>query len=438
MNYLFFDIECSDGRHMCSFGYVLCDCRFNVLKQEDILINPEAPFRLARYGGEPQIQLGYPKERFYSSPNFVARYDKIKRILEAKNQLVIGHSILNDVNFLQLACDRYDKPHFEYSFFDEQQIYKTINEGKSVSTALEKIAETYGVEPESLHRSDDDSKTTMEIVRHMCADFDMSPEQLADAYPLSKGKVENGIVKRFVLDPYKWFCSAVFDIATDKKPQENRTDGGEAGEKTAQTNAKNDKKDKRFDGKKFCFATKLERTIPLKMYTVAQKISALGGEYTDNPVECDVFVKHKTSKCYRYVYATSHKGIRILPFETLLEELGLKYEDLEPYEFKGDYVGKKPKPIETGVSHVESTPSSIGDHLRAQKGKKGAKGVKQAKPEQNQDSQAAKKAQQPKPQTPQPKGQNAKRQSAKRNEYFKKRRLYMKAKQQAEKASSAN
>ena len=245
-------------------------------------------------------------------------------------------------------------------------------------------------------------------------------------------------IQRFVLDPYKWFCSAVFDIATDKKPQKNRTDGGEADEKTAQTNAKNDKKDKRFDGKKFCFATKLERTIPLKMYTVAQKISALGGEYTDNPVECDVFVKHKTSKCYRYVYATSHKGIRILPFETLLEELGLKYEDLEPYEFKGDYVGKKPKPIETGVSHVESTPSSIGDHLRAQKGKKGAKGAKQAKPEQNSDSQAAKKVQQPKPQSPQPKGQNAKRQSAKRNEYFKKRRLYMKAKQQAEKASSAN
>ena len=439
MNYLFFDIECSDGRHMCSFGYVLCDCRFNVLKQEDILINPEAPFRLARYGGEPQIQLGYPKERFYSSPNFVARYEKIKRILEAKNQLVIGHSILNDVNFLQLACERYDKPHFEYSFFDEQQIYKTINEGKAVSTALEKIAETYGVEPESLHRSDDDSKTTMEIVRHMCEDFDMSPEQLANAYPLSKGKVENGIVKRFVLDPYKWFCSAVFDINADKKNEKQVNGKGDTNAEQAGQAQQIIKKDKRFDGKKFCFATKLERTIPLKMYTVAQKISALGGEYTDNPAECDVFVKHQTSKCYRYVYATSHKGIRIVPFETLLDELGLKYEDLEPYEFKGDYVGKKPKPIETGVSHVESTPSSIGDHLRAQKGKKG-KPSKQAKPEQNNDAQAVKKAQ-PKPQNPQQKGQgvnSTNRQSAKRNEYFKKRRLAMKAKQQAEKASSAN
>ena len=269
MNYLFFDIECSDGRHMCSFGYVLCDCRFNILKKEDILINPEAPFRLSRYNGEPQIELGYPKEQFYAAPNFVARYDKIKRILEAKNQLVIGHSVLNDVNFLQLACERYEKPYFEYSFFDEQQVYKTINEGKSVSTALEKIAEAYGIEPESLHRSDDDSKTTMEIVRRMCKDLNMSPEKMADEYPLSKGKVEDGIVKRFVTEPYKWFCVAAFDVATQfdrdsiKKTNENKL----------------------FYGKKYCFSTKLERTIPLKIYTIVQKIAGLGGEYTDNPAE---------------------------------------------------------------------------------------------------------------------------------------------------------
>ena len=159
MNYLFFDIECSDGRHMCSFGYVLCDSNFEILKKEDILINPEAPFRLARAGFDPKIQLGYPKEVFYAAPNFVARYNKIKKILEAKNQIVMGHSVLNDVNFLQLACERYSKPNFEYSFFDEQQVYKTLNEGKSVATALEKIAEVYGIEPENLHRSDEDSRS---------------------------------------------------------------------------------------------------------------------------------------------------------------------------------------------------------------------------------------------------------------------------------------
>ena len=352
MNYLFFDIECSDGIHICSFGYVLTDSDFNVLKKEDILINPEAPFRLSRYKGEPQIQLGYPKEQFYAAPNFVARYEKIKRIIEKKNQLVLGHSVLNDVNFLQIACERYNKPHFEYSFIDEQYIYKAMNEGKAVSTALEKIAQVYEIEPESLHRSDDDSKTTMEIVRRMCADKRTTIDKLAEEYPLSKGKVENGIVKRFVTEPYKWFCSAVFDLKSKFDEQHK--------EKPLEKNAKN----KFFFGKKFCFATKLERTIPLKMYTLVEMITALGGEYTDNPAECDVFVRHRTSKCFRTQYAMQHRTAKVIPFETLLSVLEIKYDAVEPYDFKGDYVGKKPKPPETGVSHVESRPSSIGEIVK--------------------------------------------------------------------------
>ena len=44
LDYLFFDIEASEGRSMCSFGYVLTDENFNVLEKEDILINPEARF----------------------------------------------------------------------------------------------------------------------------------------------------------------------------------------------------------------------------------------------------------------------------------------------------------------------------------------------------------------------------------------------------------
>ena len=357
MNYLFFDIECSDGMHICSFGYVLTDGNFDVLKKEDILINPEAPFRLSKYKGEPQIQLGYPKEVFYAAPNFVARYEKIKRILEKKNQLVLGHSVLNDVNFLQIACERYGKPHFEYAFIDEQFIYKAMNEGKAVSTALEKIAEVYDIEPESLHRSDDDSKTTMEIVRRMCKDRHTTIDKLADEYPLSKGKVEGGVVKRFVTDPYKWFCSAVFDI----KPKYDAEHKKAKGEKQVEV----EKKDKFFAGKKFCFATKLERTIPLKVYTLVEMLTARGGEYTDNPAECDVFVRHRASKCYRTQYAMQRKSVKVIPFETLLSLFEIKYDAVVPYDFKGDYVGKKPKPVQTGVSHIESKPSSIGDVVKS-------------------------------------------------------------------------
>lgn len=43
MNFLFFDIECAvcnQEKRICSFGYVLTDCNLNIIKKEDILINP--------------------------------------------------------------------------------------------------------------------------------------------------------------------------------------------------------------------------------------------------------------------------------------------------------------------------------------------------------------------------------------------------------------
>ena len=50
MRYLFFDIECSEGKSMCSFGYVLTDEKFRILEKDDILMNPEAIFHTGAWG----------------------------------------------------------------------------------------------------------------------------------------------------------------------------------------------------------------------------------------------------------------------------------------------------------------------------------------------------------------------------------------------------
>ena len=34
MRYLFFDIECCNGRDICEFGYVITDTEFNVLEKK--------------------------------------------------------------------------------------------------------------------------------------------------------------------------------------------------------------------------------------------------------------------------------------------------------------------------------------------------------------------------------------------------------------------
>ena len=51
MKYVFFDIECSnsfvESSKICSFGYVLTDEKFNIIKKEDIFINPSGKFKLS-------------------------------------------------------------------------------------------------------------------------------------------------------------------------------------------------------------------------------------------------------------------------------------------------------------------------------------------------------------------------------------------------------
>ena len=48
MKYLFFDIECCDGNHICSFGYVIVNNNFEILEKKDLVMNPEKRFKLGR------------------------------------------------------------------------------------------------------------------------------------------------------------------------------------------------------------------------------------------------------------------------------------------------------------------------------------------------------------------------------------------------------
>ena len=146
MRYLFYDVECSncfngEGK-MCSFGYVITDSDFNVVEKRDIVMNPASRFYLRRKDGKPEIELAYSEEYFKSQPKFDKFYEEIKEMLEYPDQIVMGHSILNDVKHLAYQCKRYKFPCINYRFGDSQLIYKKfINGGPQVGLA--KICEEY-------------------------------------------------------------------------------------------------------------------------------------------------------------------------------------------------------------------------------------------------------------------------------------------------------
>lgn len=183
MNYLFFDIECSDGVHICSLGYLKTDSHFNRLSKKDILINPECKFHLGPKGN-PQILLSYPQKMFYNQSNFVSHYNRIKRLLLDKNNFLIGFSITNDFNFINLACERYHLQQLQLKGLDVQQLHKLLTHQPTVAS-LEKVADYYNIKLINLHlhKSCDDAQLTMLILKKILNTFNLTMKDIMERYP---------------------------------------------------------------------------------------------------------------------------------------------------------------------------------------------------------------------------------------------------------------
>ena len=201
MQYLFFDIEASEGRSICSFGYVLTDETFRVIAKEDVLINPEARFCTQAWNKKKReegkgITLAYPEKTFRKSPSFPKRYEKIKNLLERNDQTIIGFSHSNDVRYLCTACKRYRLPFFSYTFFDIQDVYREFSHVPD-QISLEKIIAELGVNIDgyTLHRSDDDAEISMLVAKAICEKSSLSLGELIKKYSRYVGETRDGEIK---------------------------------------------------------------------------------------------------------------------------------------------------------------------------------------------------------------------------------------------------
>ena len=169
MDNLFFDIECADGHNICSFGYVITDERFNITEEKDILIDPKCEFKLGRSGFDGRIHLAYPPQKFREYPDFAKQYKDICALLSAPERTLWGHAIASDIEYLDIACDRYGKKRFDISVYDTQRIYAGFR-SSAQSTKLEKIMEECEIDVSALtaHNSRDDAKMSMLTVKKIC------------------------------------------------------------------------------------------------------------------------------------------------------------------------------------------------------------------------------------------------------------------------------
>lgn len=221
MKYLFFDIECANCYNNCakifSLGYCITDENFNLLHdKEDVLINPKDRFDWY----VAKKMMAYPREIFADHPPFPEFYERFREMFEDPDTVVIGYAVTNDVHFLQDDCKRYGLTPFTYRFYDVQQIYARQPENNTAKNLEDSLLSWCGLEPENLHRSDEDAYNTMLILKAIAAYHGKNLPELLEMYPDCGGRTEG-----FTME-YAW-----------KKPE------GESGTKKKRRRGKKGKKD---------------------------------------------------------------------------------------------------------------------------------------------------------------------------------------------------
>lgn len=348
MKYLFFDIECCDGIHICEFGYVITDEQLKVLDKECILMNPEAAFNLTGRKGGRDLYLTHSEEEYRSSPTFTAYYEKIKQLIEEKEQKIVGFSMNDDAKFLNAACKQYDLKPIEFEFFDVQRAYKKLFD-KIIS--LENMAKELELSvPERLHESSEDALLTLEVFKQICKKKNISPtEVLQTCYSVNFGGDINKEISYLSEHPDQFSKRKIKKIISrfveSAKPQDDIIES-------------------EFTGKKVCFSTLYEQERPVECIILIQQIINRGGSIDSKVSECDYYIKHdfddENDKHSRYHYITQvsqEQFTKVLSFneflaildlnETKLKELPIP-QVVESQREQCDYVGQSHASVSLG------------------------------------------------------------------------------------------
>lgn len=191
--FLFFDIECANcfngiGK-MCSLGYVVINENFEILDEDDVVMNPETEFDWYLFEPKNDCTLAYSKDYFRMQHNFESYHSEIKKLFETPFRKIFGFSVKNDIGFLQSACERYSLPEINYAAFDIRNILKKFYQKDA---KLEEWCDFFNIKKDSfrLHKSVDDAKLTMLVLKEFCKKENLSLENLISKNKDSKISVE--------------------------------------------------------------------------------------------------------------------------------------------------------------------------------------------------------------------------------------------------------
>ncbi len=311
MKYVFFDIECAcvfkNVAKICAFGYVVTDDRFVLLEKNDILMDPRGRFLLTDRRGREGIVLPYEYEDFKKYPPFPAEYRKIKRLLEDRDAIVLGHATLNDVNYLNLETKRYSLPSFSFAWHDTQFFWMNTENSYDRQVGLGVMADALGVEF-TPHRAVDDAYATMRVCEALCRREGVSVAGLIEKYHIRAGKIASYSIRT----PDSEGLRSYLREKEAKRQEHHRAH--EAFYRVVNKHMNRRKKGGRLDGKVFCFSKEIEDEVEISTRLVRAIFDA-GGRYTSHPTECNVYIAHGTGGV-RYQSAVDC-GAAFIPLEQI-------------------------------------------------------------------------------------------------------------------------
>lgn len=265
---------------ICAFGYVLCDEKFNIIKKEDILINPKGKFHLTDGRGEHGLVLPYDYDEFKKYPVFPQVYKRIRELLQDENNLIFGHATINDVNYLDLETRRFKLPPFEFAFSDSQLMYMTSINDFSRQFGLEYITKDLDVEF-TPHRAADDAYATMRVVEALCKKHGCAGSEIDKALNIRRGSVKNHKIIRPTAKAYGEYRAKVQKEKAERARRRSKFYN--------HVNRKHRAQSDKLKDCVFNFSRKLEYETEVSVPLV-DKIFALGGKYTQKLALCNVYV----------------------------------------------------------------------------------------------------------------------------------------------------
>ena len=344
MKYLFFDIECANCYQNCakifSLGYVVTDENFNILHdKEDVLINPRDRFDWY----VAKKMMAYPREIFKDMPPFPDFYDRFRDMFEDEDTMVIGYAVTNDVHFLHDDCKRYGLTPYTYKFYDVQQLYARQPVNNTAKNLEDSLLSWCNIEPENLHRSDEDAYNTMLIMKAIAEYHGTNIPGLMEMFPDCGGSTENGVID------YAWKKPEGEKKKKRHRSKKKKTDAAEAvqDDNTPDTSnymergsqnaelfvkflstvaPKKTRKPPLLSGHTVTVGVNYQRTHFNEMLYLVQMITNAGGRYTLSTREADtlyIWGDEQTDARYQIATELNEAGaeIEILPIKNLFDLL---------------------------------------------------------------------------------------------------------------------